>query len=349
MWSGCFVASALLWTASVALAQELGDGGRLRAAMGQPRPFERPLPAIAERAAPAPERQAAPPTPAAKPLPTVVAASALVVPAQEGPQQHKRAVLRLRAIPAVSAAETLQKFLRAEGQAYAKPGAQSVGIAGDPVSNTLLVGGPADAVEQVLKLVEQIDRPAAMVLVEVVIGEAPIEPSGSAKGRPEAGRRETLRLMEKPDRMEVTARAQLATVDGQEAYFQIGRTEPTITGTVTSTLTGGYSNTLTYRNVGTIVKFVPRVGADGRIAMDIDLSASGMGPVGEGKVITMPKSGEPLRAPTIEQMMAQTTLCVPSGQTVVLRGHTKSPAASKELVVLITPHVLRMDGSVSPR
>lgn len=96
MWSGCFVASALLWTASVALAQELGDGGRLRAAMGQPRPFERPLPAIAERAAPAPERQAAPPTPAAKPLPTVVAASALVVPAQEGPQQHKRAVLRLR-------------------------------------------------------------------------------------------------------------------------------------------------------------------------------------------------------------------------------------------------------------
>jgi type II secretory pathway component GspD/PulD (secretin) len=283
-----------------------------------------------------------------------------VVLTKEGSSQHKRVVLRLRAAPATQVATTLQQFFAAEiqqsnatasergGTPGKGPLTREVAIAAEPISNSLLLGGPADAVEQVAKLVEQLDQPPAMVMLEVVLGEAPadvlsMKPTAETKPAANSAMR---RLMEKPERMEVVSRARLVTLDNQPAYVEIGRVEGVITGITTTAF--GQTNSVTSRNVGTKVQCIPRVGDDGRVTMDIDVSYSGLGAPGEGVVIATPKTGEPIRAPNTEQFTALTTLCVPSGQTVVVSGHGKQPKPGKDLILLVTPHVLRLDGVKIP-
>jgi type II secretory pathway component GspD/PulD (secretin) len=283
-----------------------------------------------------------------------------VVLAKEGMSQHKRVVLRLRAAPVTQVTTTLQQFLAAELQqsniAAAEGGGtpgkgpltREVAIAADPISNCLLLGGPADALEEVVKLVEQLDQTPAMVTLEVVLGETPADTLSvkpAAETKPPA-KSEMRRLMERPERMEVVSRARLVTLDNQSAYVEIGRSEGVIAGTTTTAF--GQSNNITYRNVGTKVQCIPRVGDDGRVTMDIDVSYSGLGSPGEGVVIATPKTGEPIRAPNTEQFTAHTTLCVPSGQTVVVSGQGNQPKPGKAFILVVTPHVLRLDGAKMP-
>jgi len=122
-----------------------------------------------------------PPRPLVGPVP--------VVPAKEGQREHKRVVLPLRGVPAMDLANTLIQLLGAEGKAVPEASKRSVVIVADPISNSLVIGGPPDAIDEVVPLVEQLDRPAVMVQLEVVIAEAPaaeLKPEGK-KPRGDAG------------------------------------------------------------------------------------------------------------------------------------------------------------------
>jgi type II secretory pathway component GspD/PulD (secretin) len=232
------------------------------------------------------------------------AAAVPVVPAKEGEHQHARTVLRLHAVPAIDVANTINQLLTAEGNAPEARGVpRSVVIVPDAISNSLVIGGPPDAIDEVRQLVAELDHPALMVQVEAAILEVPAEQAKSDKGASQAedqkrpGKARILAPGEMPEHGELLAHAQLTTLDNQRAFVQMGRREPRITNSQISQ--NVRINSTTLENVGSILGLTPRVGTDQTVTMTIDVEDSRMGPPEEGTVIMVPKEGEPIRSPII--------------------------------------------------
>jgi Flp pilus assembly secretin CpaC len=203
-------------------------------------------------------------------------------------------------------------------------------------------------------LVAQLDHAAVMIRLEVIVGDVPTakaeggipvaEAGGkadSAKTPANAARPEEIR-----QQMEVLIQAQLTTLDNQTAHLQLGRREPTITAVMMNQT--GRTNSVTPQNVGTILSLTPRAGADGTVTMQLDVEDSRLGPADEGVAIFAPGQGETVRAPVIDTAMAQTTLQIPDGQTVVLGSMTRQSKSGKQRVILVTPHVLPIGGEAKP-
>jgi len=281
-----------------------------------------------------------PPRPLVGPVP--------VVPAKEGQREHKRVVLPLRGVPAMDLANTLIQLLGAEGKAVPEASKRSVVIVADPISNSLVIGGPPDAIDEVVPLVEQLDRPAVMVQLEVVIAEAPaaeLKPVPGApkpEGKKPRGDAGQPRIFERPARMEVLARARLTTLDNQAAFLHVGRREARVSGTSLSPM--GRASSVTFENVGTIVGFTPRVAADRSITIAIDVEDSQLGRPEEGAILSAPKEGEPTRVPNTETFTVQATLRIPDGQTLVLGGLARQAKPGHERLLLVTAHVLPVGG-----
>jgi len=293
-------------------------------------------PSAAGGADPAPARRA----PAAAPAQAV-----LILEAGKGPRPHVRQVVPLNSVPAVDLARLLGQLLRAEAEAFPHRAGQNVSIAAEPAGNSLVLGGPADAIEEVQRLLAQLDRPASMVALEVVIANAPRAEAAAApepRGKPAAAPAGPLRVVARPATMEVLAHARLTVLGGTAAQLQLMLREATITGTTITPL--GQANSLSYQHMGTIVQITPRVGPDGVVWMEISVESSGLGPREEGVVIAAPKEGEPTRAAVIETLVAHATVSVPAGQTIVLAEGTPKPKSPKQRLVLVTPHVLPMRG-----
>ena len=278
----------------------------------------------------------------------VPVASVPVVPEKDGEHRHTRMVLRLSNVPAVNLSNTINTLLRAEGQA-SQGSLPNVVIVSDTVSNSLVVGGPIEAVDVVRKLVAELDHAARMILLEVVIGDVPpaksesgtsgdIQSSKADEGRRQAG---TARPEDIRHEMEILIQAQLTTLDNQPAYLQVGRREPRIMSA--NVTPQGRTNSFTVENVGTIVTFTPRVGIDGKVALQLDIEDSRLGPMEEGLVIFAPSEGEAVRSPYMDSLKVQTTLHIPDGQTVVVSGMARQKAG-KQRVILVTPHVLPIGG-----
>jgi type II secretory pathway component GspD/PulD (secretin) len=264
-----------------------------------------------------------------------------VVLSQDGEQRHARVVQHLKAVPAVDLANTMVGLLRAEGRQSASH--RSVVIVPDKISNSLVISGPPDAVDEVQKLAEQLDHRAVMVRVELVLVDVPFGgkggvPKPDAK-RTAALRAEALRPDALPEQSEILARAELTTLENQSAFLRMGRREPRVTGSNMSQ--AGMVNSVTFENVGTTIRITPRVGDDRTVVMQVDVEDSRPGPPEEGVVISVPAKGEPLRTPNVETLMTQTTVQIADGKTVSIGG-SQDAKSGKQRMILITPHVLSM-------
>ncbi len=68
-----------------------------------------------------------------------------------------------------------------------------------------------------------------------------------------------------------------------------------------------------------ILGVTPRIAPDGLVVMEVDANKSAPGPEAEGTVVSV-VNGTAIRQPNIDITLAQTTVAVPDGQTVVLGG-----------------------------
>ena len=253
------------------------------------------------------------------------------------PEGQTRLVLHLSSVPAHDTANILRQVFQGEGQT-APPAVAQLTIVADAVSNSLIFGGPTSAVEEARRLADELDRPAAIIHVEVLIGQAPVDaikPSPAA--RQQAGAESRVRVVEKPEKLEILCRARFSTLNEQPADLQMGRRVPRITGTTASPR--GTMNAVEYENTGTMIKVRPRVDGDDRIAMQIDVEDSRLGSPEEALIISAPSEGEPIRTPAIETWTIQTSLIVANGQTVVLAAAVESPQTKLERLVLLTARV----------
>jgi type II secretory pathway component GspD/PulD (secretin) len=150
--------------------------------------------------------------------------------------------------------------------------------------------------------------------------------------------------------------------DGRDATLKVGDSVPVETQSAQGVLTPGSPivNSIEYRDTGVILKVRPRIGRDGTVSMDVGQEVS--------RVAPSATSDENILAPTITQRLVTSRLDVQDGQSIAiggmigqedrrerarvpilgsipfigaLFGATNNSRQRTELVVILTPHIVR--------
>jgi len=162
----------------------------------------------------------------------------------------------------------------------------------------------------------------------------------------------------------VLSAPKLMVLNNHTATIEVGDQVPISTGSAVSTLTTGAPivNSVEYRDTGIILKITPRVNAGGLVLLDIAQEVSDVLP------LSAEQESSGIDSPTIEERKFSTSVAVQDGETVALGGLIKNEVQKgrssvpllgnipilghlfgdttgalirTELVVLLTPHVVR--------
>jgi general secretion pathway protein D len=168
-------------------------------------------------------------------------------------------------------------------------------------------------------------------------------------------------LLQSVTKVNVLSSPELMVLDGQAASLQVGNLVPYLSQTSQSTLTSGAPvvNSIEYRETGVILQVTPHVGSDGLVTLDVAQEVSAV----QNAVTT---AG--INSPTFSDRAVTSRVAIQDGQTVGLAGlisdsdshqnqgipylknvpllgdlfSTQNNQRSRtELLVLITPHVIR--------
>ncbi|MGI9458334.1 MAG: secretin N-terminal domain-containing protein, partial [Aeoliella sp.] len=177
-----------------------------------------------------------------------------------------------------------------------------------------------------------------------------------------------LRALKENRRLEVLARPQIMALDNQIGEVNVGQRVPRIQST--STTQFGQQNSIVYENVGIVLQVQPRISPDGMVVMVVHAEKSEVGSEQEGIPIFSGLDGTVIRAPRIDQTVADTTVAASTGQTVVLSGlltkrsfdiHRRVPILADipllgdlfrfdsvseqrtELLIVLTPRIVRSE------
>lgn len=162
-------------------------------------------------------------------------------------------------------------------------------------------------------------------------------------------------------KVRVLSSPELMVLDGQAASLQVGDVVPYLTQTSQSTETTNAQviNSVDYRDTGIILRVTPHVGSDGLVVMDVGQEVSGVSP-------TITTTG--INSPTFTERSVNSRVAIQDGQTIglaglisdndshanqglpglkdvpllgALFGSQTNKRTREELLVLITPHVIR--------
>lgn len=147
--------------------------------------------------------------------------------------------------------------------------------------------------------------------------------------------------------------------DNKEARIQVGQQVPIVTSTTQATTTMAATSTIQYKDIGIILKIKPQVNESGLVALDLSQEVSTYSTI---ELTTNEKSI------VLNKTEAATNLVVQDGHTIAiggliredvtnsklgipflnqipllgyLFGNTSREASRRELIILITPHVIR--------
>jgi general secretion pathway protein D len=182
-------------------------------------------------------------------------------------------------------------------------------------------------------------------------------------GQGSGGAPVALSLLQAVTTIHVLSSPELVVVDNQPARLQVGDLVPYLTSTATSTLTSGAPivNSVNYQPTGVILQVTPRVNSSGLVTLDVEQEVSDI-----DTTITSATTG--ISSPAFLERNVTSRVVVQDGQTVGIAGLIKDSVtrsnqglpwlkdvpllgalfgsqnnqrARTELLVLITPHVMR--------
>ncbi|MGA2796935.1 MAG: secretin N-terminal domain-containing protein [Thermoguttaceae bacterium] len=291
-------------------------------------------------ASPAKPSESSPTSPAAHTVPPVIPEPVPVISTKEGENGHTRAVCRLGCLTAKDAADTLKNLLKLEAKSTAEPTKDTVVILPDNASNCLLISGPPAAVEEVYRLASEMDRHTATVRLEVRLSDVPEDkPKKTADAdiaKDNAVDNESSKKTpEKSEKGAILTRAELTTLDGQEATIHVNRMEPHVTGVMMNNV--GSTNAVTMMNVGTILKLKTRVMPEGIVVLELNIQDVRSGPTEEGAVIATLKDGKSIRSPSTDLLSYQSTLRLQDGQPQTISAITRN---GKTCLIAVTAHII---------
>lgn len=245
-------------------------------------------------------------------------------------------------------------------------GSGSFEAVADAGSQSLVLSGPRNVIDEATALVQQIDRPVPSVKVEVTLLDLAVKADGKSAGgdtkpadRPElagpAGELATkIDDLKKRGVVVGVKRLQLTALDRQQARTQAGGSKPSVVGV---TMVGGArgrfggdgaggaggaaapaaSRNISYREIGTMVQVKPEVGPDGLVALDLRIEDSRLTTPEGGISLGSDERGAPIPAAEYGTIHVETRLRVRSGQAVVaqsLRNDTRG--GQTETVILVS-------------
>ena len=158
----------------------------------------------------------------------------------------------------------------------------------------------------------------------------------------------------------------LTVLDNKKAVLQIGDEVPIATQSAVPVVApdAPIVNAISFRNTGVILSITPRVSDNGRVLLDIEQEVSDV----------KPTTSSTIDSPTISQRRIKTTVSVNNGESIVLAGLMQDRAtrdrgqvplagdiplignlfknktdtiARTELLIAITPHVIRDDAQIN--
>jgi general secretion pathway protein D len=168
-------------------------------------------------------------------------------------------------------------------------------------------------------------------------------------------------LLQSVTKVDVLSSPELMVLDGQSASLQVGDLVPYLSQTSQSTITSSSDviNSIDYRETGVIMQITPHVGSDGLVTLDVAQEVSG--------VLSNTTTGG-INSPTFSERAVTSRVAIQDGQTIGLAGlisdndshanagipflknipvlgdlvgNQNNQRSRTELLVLITPHVIR--------
>jgi general secretion pathway protein D len=163
------------------------------------------------------------------------------------------------------------------------------------------------------------------------------------------------------NKTEILSRPSILTRSNQQAMIMVGQTVPMISGTRIDATSGATLNTITYQDIGIILRVTPFITSDGMVEMIVTPEISSLSQ-------TTVNIGPGANAPAIDKRSADTVVVTPSDQTVVIGGlisNQNTDSESKvpilgdipilgyafksrqktqtktELLIFLTPHVVQ--------
>lgn len=278
---------------------------------------------------------------------------AAAAPAQEGAAGEKKQLVYV--LKGGSASD----LAGALGQLF--QGTADVQVHAEASSNCLLVSAPPAVLDEVIKILGQLDRPPQSVALEVLILDLPARRDEAAKlerveplldprvfNGPIEDVLAKVQDLQRKGWISGLKRVRLTALDNQQASVQVGETKPMVTGSTVSR--GGLaSNTVTFRDMGTLVNVVPKITPDGSVQLRLTVeesrprSAENNLPLGSAE-----RGGAPLSPPQLVTTSLRTTLTVPGGRAIVASGiATEGKAENGQTLVIVTARLIEVPGKAS--
>ena len=231
--------------------------------------------------------------------------------------ETKRAVYVVKSASAKDLAGALARHFKGAAEVVAGP---------EGTTRCLLVSAPPAVFDEVLKTIEQLDRPPRTVTVDVLLVELPAR-KGDEKPRgidektftgpieEVAGRVEA---MQKKGEALTLKRIQLTALEGQSSSMTLGENKPYTTGS-TVTATGIARRSIAYRNLGTQVRVTPLIAADGSVLLDLNLEDARMSTHDGLPAVGSDEKAQPVVAPEFIQTTLSGKIGVAPGKAVVAK------------------------------
>ena len=277
-------------------------------------------------------------------------------------------------------------------------------IASDAESRKLIITADEETQRQIQDVIRSLDRPKPQVLINVVflqvthgdyldlgvegsythrLGGAPAGVAGNSVASSSFGLQDalaggglykmvgedfsaTFRALAVKGKTEILSRPSILARNNQQATIVVGQQVPFITNTRFDAV-NGQVNTVTYQDIGIILRVTPFISSDGMVEMIIQPEISSV----SDKTVNISQG---VNAAVIDKRSADTVVVTPDGQTIAIGGligttkinqDRKIPLlgdipllgavfkrqvktdSKTELLIFLTPHVIQRAGDLA--
>lgn len=270
------------------------------------------------------------------------------VPAQPtSPPKEKRLVYLVKYGVAKDLAGSLGKHFKGEA---------GVQVLSDSPSNCLLINAPSATFDEIIKLLDQLDRRPQQVFVEVPIAEAAVTKEEGGKPDQPASQLDEreftggindvltkVEALQKKGLIGGLKRLQMTTVENQPASMYIGERKPIVTGSQIK-MGGKVGQSISYVPVRTSARLTLRIVPPSTIVMDLKVEDSRTHVPEDGPQIGTDEKGVPIRATEVISAMLDARLTIPSGRALAAQGvKTTSKSGRAQTLVVVGARVVEFD------
>ncbi len=266
--------------------------------------------------------------------------------AKDGASAARRLVYIVKHGTAKDLASVLAAGFKGDAEVQALP---------DATANCLLISAVPPVLDEMLKVLEQIDRRPQTAAVEIWI----LETGGKKGNGDKAASAEEVNekdftgaiadvgarvdALEKKGVFVSVKRVRLTALEGQVASFTIGENKPSVAG-ITMRPTGAAARSVTYRSTGVKADASVHVSPEKVVTVDLKLQDSHASTPEDGVSIGADENGKPVFATEFLATTLTSKLDVPSGTARLAEGvKTNAKSGTTHTLVVVGARVIEPD------